>query len=113
MEYDDLKQVMRKISSSKKSESESEDLSNSNYWSLIPEDILIKIFKSITVKDILNCSETCRRWNFIAQDSLLWKYKFQSDFKVRKKISRKPGKQKLSNCLNYFRYRNQYQLLIA
>ena len=89
MEYEDLHEIMKKISSS---ESESE-FSDAN-WSLIPEDILVSIFKSIPVKDILSCSEACKRWNFVSQDSVLWKYKFQTDFKLKKNISRKPGRPK-------------------
>lgn len=88
MEYDDLKQVMRAMS--KNSESESEN--DPDGWSLIPENVLVIIFKYLTVKDLLSCSEACKRWNFISQDTMLWKYKFQTDFKIRKNIARKPGR---------------------
>lgn len=86
MEFDDMKQIIKKISSSEKSESDEDG------WKFIPEDILVKIFKLVSVKDILSCSEVCKRWNFVSQDSLLWKFKFQADFKVRRNIQRKPGR---------------------
>lgn len=107
MEYDDLKAVMRVIKSKVKSESENSDTEDSDGWSLIPENVLVRIFKCLTVEDILSCSETCKRWNFISQDSILWKFKFQTDFKVRKNIARKPGKRHhLLNISNYIMLRN-------
>jgi F-box-like len=86
MEYDDLKQIIKTMD---KSESELRD--DEEGWSLIPENILVRIFKQLSVKDILNSSETCKRWNFISNDSILWKYKFTQDFKVDKSTRRKPG----------------------
>lgn len=61
-------------------------------WMLLPENVLIKILKYLSVKTILNCGETCARWNVITNDSSLWKYKFHHDYKVEKKVDRKPGK---------------------
>lgn len=69
-------------------------------WNLIPENVMIKILKHLSAKEILNCSGCCKRWNFIANDSILWKYKFQQDFKVDKSIKRKPGEPlKISNYI--------------
>lgn len=82
MGYDDLTEIIKVMD--QKSESE-------NKWSLIPENVLIKILKYLSVKDILSCSECCKRWNFVAHDSLLWKEKFLFDYKIDKKIPRKPG----------------------
>lgn len=108
MEYEDLHEIIKKISSS---ESESGFLDSN--WSLIPEDILVRIFRSIPVKDILSCSEACKRWNFISQDTLLWKYKFQTDFKLKKNISIKPGRLKGSVVLTRSSYDNFNLHLIA
>jgi F-box-like len=96
MEYDDLKQVMKTIDEKVKSESENSDSDDSDGWSLIPENVLVGVFKYLSIKDLLNSSASCKRWNFISQDTMLWKYKFQTDFKVRKNIARKPGKQSSS-----------------
>lgn len=93
MDYDDLKEIIKVIDSSSKSESEIVDSEEMNSgWNLIPENVLVKILKHLSVKEILSCSECCQRWNFVSNDSLLWKYKFQQDFKVDKSIPRKPGK---------------------
>lgn len=90
MEYDDLKEILKVVDKTKESESETNCDEDSD-WSLIPENVFVKILKTLGVKDILNCSECCKRWNFVSNDSLLWKYKFQQDFRVDKSIARKPG----------------------
>lgn len=81
MEYDDLKHVLKKL-----------DTESESGWRDLPENILVRIFKFLAIKDILNSAATCLRWNFISQDEVLWKYKFQTDYKVTKNIARKPGK---------------------
>lgn len=95
MEYDDLKEILKVVDKGKESESGIADQTIygdvDSDWSLIPENVLVKILKTLGVKDILNCSECCKRWNFISNDSLLWKYKFQQDFRVDKNIARRPG----------------------
>jgi hypothetical protein len=91
MEYDDLKEIMKVVSKNTKSESDLSSGAVDGGWSLLPENVLVKIFKYLSSKEITSCSECCKRWNFISNDSLLWKYKFQHDFKVDKNIPRKPG----------------------
>ena len=91
MEYEDLKEIIKVV----KSESETYERDSDSGWSLIPENVLVKIFRYLSVKEILVCSEACKRWNCISNDSLLWKYKFQLDFKIDKSVSRKPGKNRL------------------
>lgn len=90
--------------SGKYSISDDEDSVNSNssdknidedslsHWNLIPEPVLLKILNSLTARDILNASECCHRWNFIARDNYLWRKIFQRDFKVDPAIGLKPGK---------------------
>lgn len=94
MEYDAMKEILKVMD--EKSESENansgvDEAEASDGWNLIPENVLVKILKLLPVKDILACSEVSQRWNFIAYDDLLWKSKFQNDFKIEKKIPRKPG----------------------
>ncbi|CAO1360534.1 unnamed protein product [Diamesa serratosioi] len=60
-------------------------------WSCIPENVLLKVFEYSDYSEIVNCSGCCKRWNTIANDELLWKQKFQHDFKIDKSIPRKPG----------------------
>lgn len=65
---------------------------NTTEWDYIPDPILLKILTHLHVRDILNVSECCRRWNDICKDNYLWKKVFQRDFKVDKSIALKPGK---------------------
>lgn len=65
---------------------------NNTEWDYIPDPILLKILAQLPVRDILNASECCRRWNDITKDDYLWKKVFQRDFKVDKTIALKPGK---------------------
>lgn len=64
---------------------------NNKEWNFIPDPILLKILAQLPVRDILNVSECCRRWNDISKDDYLWKKVFPRDFKVDKSISLKPG----------------------
>lgn len=94
MEYDAMRQILKTIdekSESEKANSEVDEAEAPSGWNLIPENVLVKIFKLLPIKDILACSEVSQRWNFIAYDDLLWKTKFQNDFKIEKNIPRKPG----------------------
>jgi hypothetical protein len=84
MEYDDLQQIIKKM----KSESESADCDT---WSFLPENVLTNIFRLLSARDILNCSECCKRWHFVSRDSLLWRSKFREDFKVDRAIRLKPS----------------------
>lgn len=88
-----MKEIIKWMDGPRKSESE-EINEVADMWTLIPENILINIFKYSKVKDIINSSATCKRWNFIANDEMLWKFKFQQDFKIDKRIQRKPGETK-------------------
>lgn len=65
---------------------------NNKEWDYIPDPVLLKILTQLPVRDILNVSECCRRWNDISKDDYLWKKVFQRDFKVDKSIALKPGK---------------------
>ncbi|CAO1301447.1 unnamed protein product [Diamesa hyperborea] len=75
---------------SAKSENESFEEIESD-WSCIPENVLLKVFGYSDYREILNSGGCCKRWNIIANDELLWKQKFQNDFKIDKSIPKKPG----------------------
>lgn len=94
MEYDAMKEILKVMDEKSESENANSGVDEAEAcdgWNLIPENVLVKILKLLPVKDILACSEVSQRWNFIAYDDLLWKSKFQNDFKIEKKIPRKPG----------------------
>lgn len=93
MDYDDLSEIMKVID---REESESAG------WNNLPENILIKIFKYLTYKEIISCSGCCKRWNTIGIDcDLLWKFKLQNDFKIQKNIPRKPGESSAANWFSF------------
>lgn len=97
MSYD----FMPKIPKIKRSESENEEEEEEvHLWKNLPENILIKIFKLLTAREILNSSEVCKRWNCVSRDSLLWKAKFHQDFKADKQIKLKPSKFKFNDLQN-------------
>lgn len=94
MEYDAMKEILKVMDEKSESENANSEVGEAEVppgWNLIPENVLIQVFKLLPVKDILACSEVSQRWNFIAYDDLLWKTKFKNDFKIEKKIPRKPG----------------------
>jgi hypothetical protein len=62
-----------------------------NLWTFLPENVLVKIFQCLSAREILNCSECCKRWSFVSRDPLLWKKKFKEDFKVDREIKLKPS----------------------
>lgn len=103
MEYDDMQEIIKWMNkSSEKSESEIENkIESFGFWDLIPENVMIEILRYLSVKDIISCSEVSKRWNFISNDSLLWKYKFQLDFAIDNGIQRKPGKKSSPFLANY------------
>ncbi|XP_070493980.1 F-box/WD repeat-containing protein 5-like [Chironomus tepperi] len=98
MEYDDMHQVLKKL----KSERRQNEFETSD-WANLPENVLIKIFSLLSAREILNCSECCRRWHYVSRDTLLWRSKFREDFKVERGIKLKP------NTDNWY---NEYKRLV-
>ena len=69
-----------------------DNLTNENCgeWSMLSDPLLVMIFKTLEVKDIVSCSTVCTNWNTICQDNLLWKYLFRRDFmKTNRKNDRR------------------------
>lgn len=60
-------------------------------WWALPEPALLQIFSRLSVYDLLQASLCCRRWNAIANDDLLWRQKFQENFRASSSIPLKPG----------------------
>lgn len=87
-----MQQILKKLKSeSEKSEVEISESKNCDCWTLIPENVLVHIFKYLSAREILNCSECCKRWNYVSRDTLLWRSKFREDFKIAKGIKIKPS----------------------
>lgn len=73
-----------------------EDYESSEWWS-IPDLALLKILTLLDTKDILSVSATCRRWNEVANDDILWKHHFQQHFRTEPSITLKPGR--MTKCV--------------
>lgn len=88
MDYECVQEMLKDV----KSESENEETDEEASWKSLPEHILVKILKLLKPREILNCSEVCKRWYCISRDSQLWKAKFREDFKADKQVKLKPSK---------------------
>lgn len=53
-------------------------------WGILPDPLLVMIFQTLEVKDVVSCSEVCVNWNDICKDQLLWKHLFIRDLEVKK-----------------------------
>ncbi|EDW02878.1 F-box/WD repeat-containing protein 5 [Drosophila grimshawi] len=60
-------------------------------WWALPEPALLQIFAQLSVYDLLQAGLSCRRWNAICNDDLLWRDKFQEHFRASPSIPLKPG----------------------
>lgn len=72
-------------------DSDGYDDENEFGWWALPEPALLQIFSRLSVYDLLQASLCCRRWNAIANDDLLWRQKFQENFRASSSIPLKPG----------------------
>ncbi|XP_017153441.1 F-box/WD repeat-containing protein 5 [Drosophila miranda] len=71
-------------------------------WWALPEPALLMIFERLNVFELLQASLCCRRWHGIANDDLLWRRKFQENFRASPSIALKPGAES---------WRSEYQRL--
>lgn len=44
----------------------------------LPESVLLRVFRLLTVEELLSCSLVCHAWNECASDSTLWAWKYFS-----------------------------------
>uniref|UniRef100_H2XRN7 F-box domain-containing protein n=1 Tax=Ciona intestinalis TaxID=7719 RepID=H2XRN7_CIOIN len=58
---------------------------------LLPEELLLKIFQYVDCKHLLRKGQTCRRWKLVADQELLWKRRFATDFKLHGHVSLNSG----------------------
>ena len=49
--------------------------SSTSVWVQAPDDILLKIFSFLPMKDLLNVTQCCQKWYRVANDDILWKSK--------------------------------------
>jgi len=68
------------------------DISENDFgWWALPEPALLQIFSRLNAYDLLQAGLCCRRWNSISNDDLLWRQKFQENFRASPSIPLKPG----------------------
>lgn len=72
--------------------SPSEDDEYGSCWNYIPDPMLLQIFQYLSAKELLDAGRTCRLWNRVSYDELLWKQLFYKDFKIDRSVGIVPGK---------------------
>lgn len=60
-------------------------------WDYIPDCILIDIFQYLSAKELLKIGLTCKNWNRVCYDQLLWKRLLYEDFKINPSIRIRQG----------------------
>ncbi|ESO98841.1 hypothetical protein LOTGIDRAFT_92511, partial [Lottia gigantea] len=68
------------------------------------EDLLLSIFTSLSISDIVNVSLTCKQWWRVSQDDLLWKDFFLRDFQLKKGTCIAGGKTKWKDEYKRLKY---------
>jgi|694.fasta_scaffold03399_20 hypothetical protein len=53
---------------------------NQDLTNLLPDELLLHIFKQLPKRDAFTASLVCRKWNFVASDDAIWE-PFKNDFK--------------------------------
>ena len=80
-------------------------------WEILQDPLLLKIFRELSINDVLTCSEVCFNWNRVSQDDLLWKYLFQRDFFRQESINKIDRNEKFSTPLESS-WKSEYERII-
>jgi len=59
-------------------------------WHSLPEELLLQLFSYLKHGEIISVSKTCKRWNQVGRDDILWKRLIRRDFKIPESRSRSP-----------------------
>ena len=51
-------------------------------WSILPEPILIEILSYFQYYEVIKIGNTCKRWQILSKDNLLWKHLLCRDFRI-------------------------------
>lgn len=51
-------------------------------WDSLPYPLLLRVLSHLSARDICRCGCVCSSWSLAADDELLWRRKFQEDWKV-------------------------------
>lgn len=60
-------------------------------WDCMPDQMLLQVFQFLSARELLNAGQTCRLWNRVSYDELLWKYLLYRDYKIDSSVGILPG----------------------
>lgn len=60
-------------------------------WNSLTDPVLLNIFEYLRPIDVVNAGATCKHWNEVSYDELLWKHLFYKNFNISPTIGIKPG----------------------
>lgn len=72
-----------------------EDTLFDNRWFYMPDSVLLCIFRYLNPKELLVAGKTCKTWNRVSQDEMLWKALFYRIYKIDPTIGIMPGNKKI------------------
>ncbi|KAH7980755.1 hypothetical protein HPB49_018975 [Dermacentor silvarum] len=55
-------------------------------WESLPYSLLLRVLSHLSANDICRCGCVCASWSLAADDELLWRRKFQQDWKIDRNI---------------------------
>lgn len=65
--------------------------SQNHPWNSLTDPVLLNIFEYLKPVDIVNAGATCKHWNEVSHDELLWKQQFYKNFNISPNTGMKPG----------------------
>lgn len=69
----------------------SEEQETGGRWDYMPDQMLLQIFQYLSARDLLNAGQTCRLWNRVSYDQMLWKHLMYRDYKISPSVGKLPG----------------------
>ncbi|KAG8269278.1 F-box/WD repeat-containing protein 5, partial [Homalodisca vitripennis] len=62
------------------------------WWDIMPDPMLLQVFQYLTARELLDAGQTCRLWNRVSYDEMLWKHLLYRDFRIDSSVGILPGK---------------------
>lgn len=77
----------------KESPSMSDMMEDDTYggWAYMPDSVLLMIFQYLSPRELLTSGDTCKSWNRVSQDEMLWKKLFYRTYKIDPLVGIMPG----------------------
>lgn len=61
-------------------------------WDFMPDSMLLQVFQYLSARELLNAGQTCRLWNRVSYDELLWKSLLYRYYKIDSSVGILPGR---------------------